>query len=84
MAHTSPVYLAVGGEWWMFDPGTANYLLTLLSSGLDYIHQRSTQWTPGTVTHHHGREDHIKFLEEPFQEAIHAIHKRMHQLKIPH
>ena len=84
MAHTSPVYIAVGGEWWMFDAGTANYLLTLLNAGLDYIHKRSTQWTPGTVTHHHGRDDHEKFLQEPFRQAIEAIHKRMHQLGVPH
>ena len=84
MAHTSPVYLAVGGEWWMFDPGTANYLLTLLKGGIDYIHQRSAQWKPGTVTHHHHRDDHLKYLEEPFQQAINAIHLRMHQLNIPH
>jgi hypothetical protein len=84
MAHTSPVYVAVGGEWWMFDAGTANYLLTLLNAGLDYIHKRSTQWAPGTVTHHHGRDDHEKFLQEPFRQAIEAIHTRMHQYGIPH
>ncbi len=84
MAHTSPVYLAVGGEWWMFDAGTANYLLTLLKGGIDYIHQRSAQWKPGTVSHHHHRDDHLKYLEEPFQQAIQAIHLRMHQLGIPH
>jgi hypothetical protein len=84
MAHTSPVYIAVGGEWWMFDAGTANYLLTLLKAGIDYIHKRSSQWEPGTVTHHHRNEDHLKYLEEPFQQAISAVHKRMHELGIPH
>lgn len=84
MAHTSPIYLAVGGEWWMFDQGAANYMLTLLKGGIDYIHERSRQHEPGTVTHHHHRDDHLKFLEEPFRQAIDAIHKRMHALGIPH
>jgi hypothetical protein len=84
MAHTSPVYLAVGGEWWMFDLGAANYLLTLLQGGIDYIHQRAPQWEPKSVTHHHGRADHLSFLEEPFQQAIQAIHERMHALGLPH
>lgn len=84
MAHTSPVYLAVGGEWWMFDLGAANYLLTLMEGGIDYIQQRSLQWEPGTVTHHHGRDDHLAYLEEPFHQGMAAIHKRMHALGIKH
>jgi len=84
MAHTSPVYLAVGGEWWMFDLGAANYLLTLLQGGIDYIHQRAPQWEPKSVTHHHGLADHLSFLEEPFRQGIQAIHARMHALGIPH
>lgn len=84
MAHTSPVYLAVGEEWWMFDAGTANYMLTLVQGCIDYIHTRSPQWKPGTVTHHHGHHDHLEYLEEPFRQAIDAIHKRMHALGIPH
>jgi hypothetical protein len=84
MAHTSPVYLAVGGEWWMFDHAAANYMLTLLNAGLNYIHRHTKQWEKGTVTHHHGKDEHIPFLEEPFQQAIAAIHKRMHELGIPH
>ena len=84
MAHTSPVYLAVGEEWWMFDSETANYMLTLLHGGVEYIRTRSVQWNPGSVTHHHGREDHLQYLEEPFQQAIASIHKRMHALGISH
>ena len=64
--------------------GTANYMLTLLHAGIDYIHKRSAQYQPGTVTHHHGSDDHLKFLEEPFQQAIKAVHERMHALGIPH
>lgn len=84
IAHTSPVYIAVGGEWWMFDPETANYMLTLIEGGLSYIQQTARHYEPGSVTHHHGESDHAAFLERPFQEAREAIHRRMHQLGIPH
>jgi hypothetical protein len=77
MAHTSPIYVAVGGEWWMFDTGAANYMLTLLHGGLEYLRTRAPQWPAGTVTHHHGRSDHQAYLEEPLQEAINAVRKRM-------
>ena len=84
IAHTSPVYIAVGGEWWMFDPETANYMLTLIEGGLSYIQQTARHHEHGTVTHHHGEDDHLEFLSRPFQEAREAIHRRMHQLGIPH
>lgn len=84
MAHTSPVYVAVGGEWHMFDTGAASYLLTLLEGGIEYIRTRARQWPESMVTHHHGRDDHLAFLEEPFQEAIAAVHERMHRLGLPH
>jgi hypothetical protein len=84
LAHTSPVYVAVGGPWWRFELETANYLLTLIHGGMEYIRHRALQWRPEAVTHHHGREDHLTFLEEPFRQAIEAIHKRMHELDIKH
>ncbi len=84
IAHTSPVYIAVGGEWWMFDPETANYMLTLIEGGLSYIQHTARHHEPGTVTHHHGEDDHLEFLSRPFQQAREAIHRRMHQLGIPH
>lgn len=83
-AHTSPIYLAVGGDWWMFDTGTAEYMLTLIEGSLSYIRHMAPQHPPGTVTHHHGEEDHQAYLERPFHEAREAIHRRMHQLGIPH
>ncbi len=79
MAHTSPIYLAVGENWWMFEAETAQYMLTLLEGGRAYIRQRSRQHPPGTVTHHHGEEDHLHFLDRPFREAIEAIHRRIHE-----
>lgn len=85
MAHTSPVYIAAGsGDWWMFDYGTANYMLTLIGASIEHIHHHSSQWKPGTVTHHHGHDKHLEYLEEPFREATQAIHRRMHELGIPH
>ena len=78
MAHTSPIYVAVGGEWWMSDPETAQYMLTLLHGGLEYIRQRATLHTHGSVTHHHGEDDHQAYLERPFHEAIAAVHRHLH------
>ncbi len=83
-AHTSPVYIAVGGDWSMFDRSTAEYMLTLIEGGLAHIHQRATHHPAASVTHHHGEADHLEYLERPFQQAIAAIHKRMHDLGIPH
>lgn len=76
-AHTSPIYVACGGEWWMFDEGTAQYMLTLIEGDLAYIRETSGQHRPGTVTHHHGEEDHIAYLERPFLEARHTLRERM-------
>ena len=81
-AHTSPVYVACGGEWWMFDSETAQYMLTLIEGDLEYIRHTSTQVAHGSVTHHHGEEDHLAYLERPFHEARAAIHKRMHRLGV--
>jgi hypothetical protein len=83
-AHTSPIYVAVGGEWRLFDQGTAEYMLTLIEGSLAHIHQRAVHYPADRVTHHHGEADHLGYLERPFREAIEAIHRRMHQLGIPH
>ena len=83
-AHTSPVYVACGGEWQRFSPETASYMLTLIDGSLTYIRKQSPHYRPGTVTHHHGEADHQAYLERPFQQAIEAIHRRMHELGLPH
>jgi hypothetical protein len=83
-AHTSPIYVAVGGQWQMFDPETARYMLTLVEGSLSHIRHSAAHYPPGSVTHHHGEEDHLAFLERPFHEAAAAIHRRMHELGIPH
>src|SRR6266702_2645802 len=80
MAHTSPVYVACGGDWWLFDQETAQYMLTLIDGSLSYMRELSPRDQAGTVTHHHGEEDHEAYLERPFLEAREAIHRRMHEL----
>ena len=81
-AHTSPVYIACGGDWWMFDASTAQYMLTLIEGDLSYIRESSGQHTHGNVTHHHGEDDHIAYLERPFHEARKAIQERMRKLSV--
>jgi hypothetical protein len=83
-AHTSPIYVAVGGVWQMFDTTTARYMLTLIEGSLGYIRHTAAHAPPGSVTHHHGEADHQAFLERPFHEAAAALHRRMHELGIPH
>jgi hypothetical protein len=73
MAHTSPIYITVGNEWAMHNPDTAQYMLTLLHGGLDYLQRRSRQATVGYLLHHHGEADHRAYLERPFREAIAAV-----------
>ncbi|HWQ13261.1 MAG TPA: CehA/McbA family metallohydrolase [Roseiflexaceae bacterium] len=83
-AHTSPIYVAVGGPWQLFDLATARYMLTLIDGSLSYIRHTAAHDPPGTATHHHGEADHLAFLERPFHEAAAAIHRRMHELGIAH
>ena len=77
MAHTSPVYLACGSQWTLADPATARYMLTLVEGSLAYIRELSRQHAPGTVTHHHGEDDHLAYLERPFREAEAALRERL-------
>ena len=78
-AHTSPIYVACGGAWWMFDEATARYMLTLIEGDIAYIEQSSGQHPHGNVTHHHREDDHLSYLKRPFLEAHDAIHQRAHQ-----
>ena len=76
-AHTSPIYVACGGEWDMFDPATAQYMLTLIDGDLSYIRETAGVRPPGSVTHRHGEDDHLAYLQRPFLEARDAILSRM-------
>jgi hypothetical protein len=76
-AHTSPIYVACGGEWWLLDAEAAEYMLNLLDGGLTYVRETTLQYRPGTVTHHHGEADHMAYLERPFHEARAALRGRL-------
>jgi hypothetical protein len=44
----------------------------------------SPQHRPGTVTHHHGEQDYLAYLERPFLQAREALHRRLHAAGIDH
>lgn len=79
MAHTSPVYVAVGEHWHLHSEETRQYMLTLVHGGIEYIRHRARLHPPGTVTHHHGEHDHQAFLERPFHEALTALGGHAHE-----
>jgi len=83
-AHTSPVYVSVGEGWRLFDEGAARYMLTLIEGSLGYIRNAALHYPPGSVTHHHGENDHQAYLERPFHEAIAVLHQRMHDYGVAH
>ena len=76
-AHTSPIYVACGGEWQRSDPAGLQYLLTLVDGSLEYMRQIPPRHAPGTVTRHHGEDDHQVWLERPFLEARAALTERL-------
>ena len=76
-AHTSPIYVACGGDWDMFDSATAQYMLTLIDGDLTYIRETAGVRPVGSVTHRHGEADHLAYLQRPFLEARDAILSRM-------
>jgi hypothetical protein len=78
-AHTSPVYVATEPEWSMFDEATARYMLTLIDGCLTYIDRTAPYWEPGTVTHHHGEDDHKAWLRRPLEDARDVVEKRLAQ-----
>lgn len=77
-AHTSPVYVSVGGDWWRHDDEMAEAMLTLIDGALGYIRHVSAQAPAGSLAHHHGEADHQAYLERPHLQAIAAIeeHRR--------
>src|SRR5262249_24390499 len=81
-AHTSPVYVAVGGDWAMANADGLQYMLTLVDGSLRYIRELAPRFDPARTTPHHAEPDHQAFLERPFLEAREAIHRRLHQLGV--
>jgi WD40-like Beta Propeller Repeat len=84
MAHTSPIYLACGDTYGVFDPATADYMLTLIEGGLSYIRTISPQRPAALTAQHHGEADHLAHLERPFLEAQSALHRRLHETGVAH
>ena len=78
-AHTSPIYVSVGGPWRMFDAETAQYMLTLIDGAMTYVENSSRQHAHGYVTHHHGEDDHLGFLKRPLIEARQSVQQRIRE-----
>jgi hypothetical protein len=76
-AHTSPVYVACGSDWWKFDAAIGRYLVTLLEGSLAYIGARAAHQTQARAAHPHGEDDHRAYLERPFREAVDALRRRL-------
>ena len=75
-AHTSPVYVACGGDWTMTDPEGLRYIRTLVEGAREYIRHTAVRRPDQLTTHHHGEPDHLAWLERPFAEALRALEER--------
>ena len=75
-AHTSPVYVACGGEWAMTDPEGLRYLRTLVEGAREYVRHTAARRPDRLTTHHHGEADHLAWLQRPFDEALRALDER--------
>ncbi len=75
-AHTSPVYVACGGEWTMTDPEGFRYIRTLIEGAREYVRHTAVRRSDQLTTHHHGEADHRAWLERPFAEALRALDER--------
>lgn len=81
-AHTSPIYISVGGTWRMFDKETAQYMLTLIDGAMTDVENRSRQHAHGYVAHHHGEDDHLGFLNRPLLEARQSVQQRIREHRV--
>ena len=77
-AHTSPVYVACGGDWTMTDPEGIRYIRTLVEGAREYVRHTAVRRSDQFTTHHHGENDHLAWLERPFAEALRALDERDH------
>jgi hypothetical protein len=78
-AHTSPVYLACGGDWTMTDPEGVRYMRTLVEGAREYVRHTAVRRSDQLTTHHHGEANHLAWLERPFAEALRALDERSRQ-----
>jgi hypothetical protein len=75
-AHTSPVYVACGGDWTMSDPEGIRYIRTLVEGAREYVRHTAVRRSDHSTTHRHGEADHLAWLERPFAEALRALEER--------
>ena len=75
-AHTSPVYVACGGEWTMTNPEGLRYIRTLVEGAREYVRHTAVRRSDQFTTHHHGEANHLAWLERPFAEALRALDER--------
>jgi hypothetical protein len=75
-AHTSPVYVACGGEWTMTSPEGIRYIRTLVEGAREYVRHTAARRSDQFTTHHHGEANHLAWLERPFAEALRALDER--------
>jgi hypothetical protein len=75
-AHTSPVYIASGGDWTMTDPAGLAYIRTIVEGAREYVRHTAVRRSDELTTHHHGEDGHLEWLERPFNEALRALDER--------
>jgi hypothetical protein len=75
-AHSSPVYIACGGDWTMTDPEGIRYIRTLVEGAREYVRHTAARRPDEFTTHHHGEANHLAWLERPFDEALRALDER--------
>jgi len=76
-AHTSPVYVACGGEWSQFDADHAQTMLALIDGGLQRIRRVAVRYPEDRISHQHGEADHSAYLGRPFLEALKRVRERL-------
>lgn len=74
MAHASPAYVSCGNPYAKFDEEVARAIESYAEVGLKYV--RETAQHPKDTVHHHGKGDHLAYLERPFREALRAVASR--------
>lgn len=76
-AHTSPVYVACGGPWAMADRPSLRYIRTVVAGARDYVRHTAIRRDDRTTTHHHGQPNHLAWLQQPFDDALLALDRRL-------
>jgi hypothetical protein len=76
-AHTSPVYITVGEQYYKYNEDTMLHLMRIVEGARRHVLERArTKWDGG-VTHRHRQHDHDAFLVQPFDEAIRELNRKM-------